>query len=215
MSLKEQFIAKVEHKIIAPRELKDRLIGDLLAHFSDGAESGESEADVIRKLGNSDDIATEFMANIQLKYAGFWIRVAAYIVDLIIISLPVLLFLGLIAAQSSIPTGSHQGIVGHSVTGLLALILAISFAIFIGAFVILYFPLLEGLYGRTLGKRLFRLRVVRDGGVAIGMKEAFLRRISMYIKILTIDALFIPFNAKKQRAFDMVAKTVVIYEPGV
>jgi uncharacterized RDD family membrane protein YckC len=47
------------------------------------------------------------------------------------------------------------------------------------------------------------------------MKETFLRRISMYIKILTIDALFIPFNEKKQRAFDMVAKTVVIYEPGI
>ena len=76
-------------------------------------------------------------------------------------------------------------------------------------------PLLEGLFGRTPGKRLSRLRVVRDGGVAIGMKEAFLRRISMYLKILTIDALFIPFNAKKQRAFDMVAKTVVIHEPGV
>ena len=47
----------------------------------------------------------------------------------------------------------------------------------------------------------------------MSLEEAFLRRISMYLKILTIDALFIPFNAKKQRAFDMVAKTVVIYEP--
>ncbi|MEJ2108720.1 MAG: RDD family protein [Acidobacteriota bacterium] len=65
--------------------------------------------------------------------------------------------------------------------------------IFLGTYVILYFPLLEGLYGRTLGKRLFRIRVVRNGGVAIGMKEAFLLRMSMYLEILIVDSLFIPF----------------------
>jgi len=216
MSLKEQFIAEVERKIIGPRELKDRLIGDLQAHFVEGAESGESEATVIRKLGSSDDIATEFMANIRLNYAGFWIRFVAHIIDMMIILIPAAIIFGLIfiisVSTSASVTVDPQVIANHPAAAPLIIILIIVFSIFMGAIGILYFPVLEGLYGQTLGKRLLGLRVVREGGIAIGLKEAFLRRISLYLKILPIDALFIPFNEKKQRAFDMVAKTVVIYD---
>lgn len=215
MSLKEQFIAEVERKIIGPRELKERLIGDLHAHFVEGAESGESEATVIRKLGSSDDIAAEFMANIRLNYAGFWIRFVAHIIDMIVILIPVVIF-GLTFVLSvrtrAFATVDHQVIANHPAATPLIILLIVVFAISTGAIGILYFPVLEGLYGQTLGKRLLGLRVVREGGIAIGLKEAFLRRISLYLKILPIDALFIPFNEKKQRAFDMVAKTVVIYD---
>lgn len=42
MSLRVQFITEVERKIPAPHEMKDRPTGDLLAHFNEGTESGES-----------------------------------------------------------------------------------------------------------------------------------------------------------------------------
>jgi uncharacterized RDD family membrane protein YckC len=78
--------------------------------------------------------------------------------------------------------------------------------------IVLYFPILEGRFGQTPGKKLFGLRVLREDGLPINYKEAFLRRISYYFEVLPVDALFIPFTAKRQRAFDIVARTVVVCE---
>jgi uncharacterized RDD family membrane protein YckC len=74
----------------------------------------------------------------------------------------------------------------------------------------LFFPIAEGRFGQTLGKRLLGLRVLKESGLAIGYKEAFLRRIPFYFRFAVLDALFVPFTAKKQRAFDLVARTVVV-----
>ena len=77
-----------------------------------------------------------------------------------------------------------------------------------------YFPLLEWRFGKTLGKHLLRIRVVRETGSPISLGQAFVRRLSYYFEMLVIDALFIPFTDKKQRALDIIAKTVVAKEPG-
>ena len=58
------------------------------------------------------------------------------------------------------------------------------------------------------------IRVLRETGAPIGLGQAFVRRLSMYFDMLWIDALFIPFTDKRQRALDIVAKTVVAREPG-
>jgi uncharacterized RDD family membrane protein YckC len=79
--------------------------------------------------------------------------------------------------------------------------------------ILLYFPILEGRFGQTVGKRTLGLRVLKENGLPIGYKEAFLRRISYYLEGgLVIDALFIPCTQKRQRAFDIVARTIVIRE---
>ncbi len=49
--------------------------------------------------------------------------------------------------------------------------------------------------------------------VQIGCKEAFLRRLPFYFEIWPVDALFIPFTEKRQRAFDIVARTIVVRQP--
>ena len=41
---------------------------------------------------------------------------------------------------------------------------------------------------------------------------SFLRRLSYDFEIQPVDALFIPFTEKRQRAFDIVARTVVVHE---
>ena len=78
--------------------------------------------------------------------------------------------------------------------------------------VVFYFPILEGRFGRTPGTRLVRLWVLKENGLPIGYKEAFLRRLSYYFEIQPVDALFILFNDRRQRAFDIVARTVVVHE---
>ncbi len=82
-----------------------------------------------------------------------------------------------------------------------------------GGIFLLYFPILEGRFGQTLGKRLLRLHVLKETGLPIGYKEAFLRRLSFYFDFIAVDALFIPFTRKRQRAFDIIARTVVVREP--
>ena len=64
----------------------------------------------------------------------------------------------------------------------------------------------------TVVKRLLGLRVLKETGLPIGYKEAFLRRLSLYLEIIAVDALFILFTARRQRAFDIVARTIVIHE---
>ena len=76
----------------------------------------------------------------------------------------------------------------------------------------LYFPILEGRFGQTLGKRLLGIRVLHESGLPIGFKEAILRRLPFYFDFWPIDGLFVLFTAKKQRAFDIVARTVVVRE---
>ena len=76
-----------------------------------------------------------------------------------------------------------------------------------------YFPLFEARFGRTPGKRLMKIRVIHESGTPISLGQAFVRRLSMYFEFLVIDALFIPFTQKKQRALDIVAHTIVAREP--
>ena len=61
--------------------------------------------------------------------------------------------------------------------------------------------------GKTLGKYLLNIKVLNETGGEVGLGAAFIRRLSYYFEILAVDALFQPFTSKKQRAFDMVAKT--------
>ena len=68
----------------------------------------------------------------------------------------------------------------------------------------------EHLWGQTLGKWLTGIAVVRETGERVGFGAAVLRRLPLLFNFFLLDAAFAPFTEKKQRAFDMVAKTVVV-----
>jgi len=99
---------------------------------------------------------------------------------------------------------------GGYLGGAILILLVAGFALAALGIILGYFPLLEGRFGYTLGKHLFGLHVLTEEGLPVGYKEAFLRRLSYYFEMLPVDALFIPFTQKKQRAFDIVARTIVI-----
>ena len=75
-----------------------------------------------------------------------------------------------------------------------------------------YFPALEAHFGKTLGKHLLGLRVLNEDGTRLGLGKAFLRRLSYYFDFLAIDALFAAFTERKQRALDILSKTMVVRE---
>jgi uncharacterized RDD family membrane protein YckC len=184
----EKYVREVLHHVHAPAHERARIETDLRAHLQDALErrpAGESMLAVIARMGSPEEVAAAFMAGLRLEYAGFWRRL--------------------------VPERDPQG--AEALLGGLLILLIVGIALAVAGILLFYFPLLEGRFGQTPGKRLLGLRVVKESGTAIGYKEAFMRRLSFYFEFVALDALFIPFTDKRQRAMDIVAKTVVIRDP--
>jgi uncharacterized RDD family membrane protein YckC len=79
---------------------------------------------------------------------------------------------------------------------------------------VIYFPLAEGITGRTIGKKLFGIKVVGKDFSEVGFTQAFLRRILDivdFIPVFGILGLFIAaINKQNRRIGDLVAGTVVV-----
>ncbi len=210
MSQIDQYVQKVMQNIHAPSAERERIESDLRSHLNEALAAGEPEDAILRRMGDPVEVAKEFMAQMALVYAGFWRRLAAYGIDLVVM-IVIAGTLALVGVASAITVPRNP--VGLDwVVGALLVALTISAALATIGTVLLYFPIQEGRFGQTLGKRWLRLWVLKEDGLPIGYKEAFLRRLSYYFDILPVDALFIPFTAKRQRAFDVVAHTVVVRE---
>lgn len=99
-------------------------------------------------------------------------------------------------------------IFGTAVTlWLMAIALLVSFIIYIG-----YFVFFETLwFGQTPGKRVAKIRVVRDDGRLIGLQQATLRALLRpFDETLFIGAFLIILGRREKRLGDLVAGTIVI-----
>jgi uncharacterized RDD family membrane protein YckC len=79
---------------------------------------------------------------------------------------------------------------------------------------IIFFPLLEGITGQTIGKKLFKLKVVRKDFSKIHIFQAFVRRMFDVVDLLPmfgILGIVVAASTKNnQRVADLVAGTIVI-----
>lgn len=137
-------------------------------------------------------------------------RIAAYLVDAIILTVigVAVLVLGIILGIGSYFAG--LGPVEAFFVGML-FFSAISF--FAGA---LYWTLLESRFGASIGKKLLKLRVVKENGEKISLKEAFFRNVPKFLSglelVLLVELAMVFSGKKKQRIFDKAAGTVVVNE---
>jgi uncharacterized RDD family membrane protein YckC len=146
---------------------------------------------------------------VEMQYQGVGIRFVAFIIDAII--------LGIISSILTAPF-TASAVSYDAATG--AFTLGATYYALIGVtFVIelLYFTLLLGLYGKSVGMMLVKIKVVKEeSGAKISYVDALVRTI-----LLLIDAIpyFIPYllgailiwtSDKKQRLGDRVAHTVVV-----
>ena len=210
-NIADQYVQKVMELIYAPEKERARIQADLQSHLQEGLAGGEDMTALVERMGDPREVAAEFMAAVPLVYGGFGRRLAAFLVDMIVI----ILFGGLAAvltiSLSNIVPQHPAGLMENLIGGAIILLVLISANACI-AMILVYFPLLEGRFGRTLGKRLFGLRVRSEDGLPASYGQAILRRLSFYFEILPIEALFIPFHPKRQRWFDLLAKTIVVRE---
>ena len=135
----------------------------------------------------------------SLNYQGIGPRIAALIVDTIII-LIVYMLVGFAMAGSF--SFDYTGAAAYPMIAASGLIM------------LLYFILLEGLTGATIGKRLLKIKVVRVDGSPCGIGPAVIRTLLRIIDGLPffyiIGMILIARSPMKQRLGDRVAKTVVI-----
>jgi uncharacterized RDD family membrane protein YckC len=132
-------------------------------------------------------------------YGGFWIRLVAYIIDAILISL----VFGLVTSIFGVRyTNMDELSRIDPTTNLLSLVIAW-----------LYFALLESSErGATVGKMAMGLRVVSNDGRRISFMNATGRYFAKILSamIFGIGFLMIAFTDRKRGLHDMIASTLVI-----
>ena len=207
----DRYVHDVLANVFATPEDAARLEADLRAHFAEAEARGESPSRIIDHMGQPEDVAAAFNAEREVPYAGFWQRVVAFVGDcglLLALFLPPLSVA--VLATRLVPEGEMS--TGATPIGWMIALCLVGLAM-LGIFVC-YFPILEARFGKTLGKHLMRIRVIRENGAPISLGQGFVRRLSLFFKLLVPDALFVPFTERRQRALDIIAKTVVAREPG-
>ncbi len=125
-------------------------------------------------------------------YAGFWMRFAAFIIDNLVVLLIFVVFRWVFVFGG--PIGAWGSLVS-TVLGPL------------------YYVLMTGLQGQTIGKMALGVKVVRADGMPPGLGYAALREIvGKFVSslVLLLRFLWIAWDPKKRGWHDYIAGTVVV-----
>jgi uncharacterized membrane protein SpoIIM required for sporulation/uncharacterized RDD family membrane protein YckC len=163
-------------------------------------------------LTQTVDIETPELVVLSYTIAGLGSRVYAALIDLVICAVVLIAFvIGLVVLVG--PTRESQAESNASTAWAVAIIVLFQFAILWG-----YYLLFEGFNdGQTLGKRLLKLRAVRDGGYSIGFSASAVRNL---MRIVDLQPAFtyaigigsVLFSKSGKRLGDIVAGTIVVRE---
>ena len=142
-------------------------------------------------LGSTGSLAT----GPQMAYVGFWMRLLAWMIDSVVVGVGLSLLRSLFAMADVLTYGFIEDV---------------DWVFLIAP---LYFVISTGVYGRTLGKLVLGMMVVRHDGKAPGLGYALLREVVG--KFVSVIALFLGFlwiawSREKQGWHDHMAGTRVI-----
>ena len=127
--------------------------------------------------------------------AGFWMRLLALLIDVVILTGAAAIFLPVLFDESIMDETQSDGAF-----------------IFSSIFNTAYFTLLVGIWGATLAKRMLGMRIVRSDGRRIGMGRALGRELATVLSLVLLLAgyLMVAFRNDKRALHDLIADTVVI-----
>ena len=165
------------------------------------------------RLTQTVDIETPELVVLSYTIAGLGSRLGAALIDL---GVSALLFITVILAAARISPKSLAKVdvrAAPTTAWAVAVLVILQFAVLWG-----YYLLFEGLRdGQTPGKRVFRLRAVRDGGYSVGFAASAVRNL---MRIVDLQPVFtylvgiasVAFSKSGKRLGDMVAGTIVVRE---
>ena len=143
-----------------------------------------------------DDNITKQSVNVNVQYAGFWIRFGAYIIDAIILGIP-------LAILNYVILDFNYGEPNFAPT-LINIIVQVC-----------YFSFMESSAKRaTLGKLAVGIEVISYEYEQISVGKAIGRYLSKFISalILLIGYIMAGFDDRKQALHDKMASTYVVYK---
>ena len=147
-------------------------------------------------------------SNIDVEYqlAGLGSRFSALIIDMLLQLFTTLLCAGILFSINHQLTNAGRERHGSTI---FALLIVLVFIIYFGYFIVCEMTM----NGQTIGKKLFRLRTIRDNGQPIEFTQALIRGIiRSTLDIMYLGMLSILFSKKHKRLGDMAAGTIVIIE---
>jgi len=135
-----------------------------------------------------------------LRYGGFWLRLAAFMVDgmvMVVATVPIT-----IVAKAVFATALHDG-AAEGAALLLNLLAA-------GA----YEVLLTAYRGATLGKMAVGLKVVAEDGSPVSLARSVGRWLAKFLNMLLFGLLYlvVAFEPRKRGIHDMAARTLVVHK---
>jgi uncharacterized RDD family membrane protein YckC len=162
-------------------------------------------------LDDTKTVITPEQVAITYRLAGIATRFAAVLVDTLAQGVMVIALVGLLLWLFPAVAGSAD-VVETSSRWIIALLVMGGFAVLWG-----YFIFFETVWsGRTPGKKLAGIRVVRDSGHPIDFRAAFLRNVCRYVDFLPaaygVGATVMFFSRDSKRLGDYVAGTVVVVD---
>ena len=151
----------------------------------------------------------------ETAFAGFWRRLAAFIIDRVILYF-VYLFI-LLAGIAALPRGfplNSQRLPINTIMDI-GLEFAVSYCVAIGLINMLYFTCFHGYGGQTPGKMISGIKVVRVAGGEMTPGIAFLRWVGYLISLISGVVLYLGFlwvliDKRKQSWHDKIAGTFVV-----
>lgn len=150
-------------------------------------------------------------------YAGFWVRLVAYVVDSILLSVGyVLLVMVLMVPMGLVGAGSSGNPSSAAGTGMLLVLGCASYVLPVMMFWA-YFALMESSrHQGTLGKMVMGLRVMTEDGQRLSLGRATARFLGRMLSgmILCIGYIMVAFTEKKQGLHDLIAGTIVVTRRG-
>jgi uncharacterized RDD family membrane protein YckC len=150
-----------------------------------------------------------------MKPAGFWIRFLAYIIDSLIVGIPMfiiqmILFVAIVGESYSdyLMGKLNDPTLANSILIFSIISFIISLAVEVSYFGLLTASDLQG----TIGKKLLGLKVVNEKGEKVSKGQAIGRYFAYLLSalILYIGFIMIAFG-KKQGLHDKICKTYVVY----
>jgi len=134
----------------------------------------------------------------DVRYAGFWVRAIASLLDGLILGIPILMVLTLIFGDNWL----HQEFSSMDVL----------YQVVLTAVTVILWVNWEG---RTPGKKLLGIKVVQGNNYEpVSYSKAILRYLGYFVSFLAlgIGFLMVAFRADKRGLHDLIAGTYVIYE---
>jgi uncharacterized RDD family membrane protein YckC len=191
MTEQDAYIARVLRRLPPGSELHRQVELELRGHIAERMEHGHSLADALRQLGDPEALADSYLAAVPLVTPRLWPRFAAKLVDFVLV---IAAFAPLVWLAMTVDRAS-----------LVVLCILFMVAVMPG------YPIFaEYRFGRTIGKYLFSLYVVRESGGRIGLGQSFVRQLPAFFQVFWVDAFFVLFTEKRQRAFELLSKTRVV-----